>query len=375
MDQRRPRSHPHRTAWAGRPRIVGCRRPRVRDARASRCSAGSWIRPATPSTTRSSAAWRATGTRRPGDMIVRAVVGWGGKGVRGDTERAGSAGRRASTRASSPASTPSVSATRAPGARAPARRPGLRALRLRVGARPRLLLPEVRHADAARLIDAHLRLRLHAVRRRHRGDARHPRRRTHHLRVCGGALKKAMSTPRFYRGTGWARGTLDGRPHRECQETAIRRRPLPMAARTRPPARTLRSGSDGSSDKTVRAQGRFERQGPFGGENPPPARPMPRRALTSRARRRPPEPTRAARRVRLSRSPRPPPLHGGEPWDQQHARALGTHRGSSRASCPGTGYVRRAQVRGLLQPRSRGVRSRGAATGALEGDGRRRDRP
>ena len=41
-----------------------------------------------------------------GDMIVRAVVGWGGKGVRGDTDRIGSRllGRHP-RRTSSPAST------------------------------------------------------------------------------------------------------------------------------------------------------------------------------------------------------------------------------------------------------------------------------
>ena len=38
-----------------------------------------------------------------GDMIVRAVVGWGGKGVRGDTDRIGS---RAAVRESSPTSLP-----------------------------------------------------------------------------------------------------------------------------------------------------------------------------------------------------------------------------------------------------------------------------
>ena len=41
-----------------------------------------------------------------GDMIVRGVVGWGGKGVRGDTDRIGEpAPRRASSRTSSPTST------------------------------------------------------------------------------------------------------------------------------------------------------------------------------------------------------------------------------------------------------------------------------
>ena len=84
-----------------------------------------------------------------GELIVRAIIGWGGKGLRGDTERIGqkllsslyqqvagvgfSLGRR-SRRGCRP-SVPDG--------------PDLRALRLRGGKRQRLLLPEVRHAGRA----------------------------------------------------------------------------------------------------------------------------------------------------------------------------------------------------------------------------------
>jgi len=86
-----------------------------------------------------------------GDMLVRAVVGWGGRGVRGDTDRI--AGRilaglsrtswRASTRWASRRWT--VGAGRGPG------RAGVCPLRLRLGPRAGVLLPEVRHAAPPRL--------------------------------------------------------------------------------------------------------------------------------------------------------------------------------------------------------------------------------
>ena len=87
-----------------------------------------------------------------GDMICRAVVGWGGKGVRGDTDRIGAKllGGHPQQHPGQPVRTRS-DPDRAPGPGRGSRRPGLRALRVRVGARAGVLLPEVRHASAARL--------------------------------------------------------------------------------------------------------------------------------------------------------------------------------------------------------------------------------
>ena len=88
-------------------------------------------------------------------MIVRAVVGWGGKGVRGDTDRIGQKILAGCSRTSWP--TTSRWASRADRAARSGRRPRrarMRPLRLRVGARAGVLLPEVRHATPARLTPA-----------------------------------------------------------------------------------------------------------------------------------------------------------------------------------------------------------------------------
>ena len=87
-----------------------------------------------------------------GDMICRAVVGWGGRGVRGDTDRIGAkllAGLLTNVLANQHAM--GLTAIERPGPGRRSRRPGVRALRLRVGPRAGVLLPEVRHAPAARL--------------------------------------------------------------------------------------------------------------------------------------------------------------------------------------------------------------------------------
>ena len=87
-----------------------------------------------------------------GDMICRAVVGWGGKGVRGDTDRIGAkllGGVLSNILASQYAL--GLTADRAPGPGGGTGRPRLRALRLRVGPRAGVLLPEVRHAPPPRL--------------------------------------------------------------------------------------------------------------------------------------------------------------------------------------------------------------------------------
>ncbi len=87
-----------------------------------------------------------------GDMIVRGVVGWGGRGVRGDTDRIGAAdpGRAADQHPRQPVRA-RPDRRGATGARRRSRRPRLRPLRLRLGPRASVLLSQVRHAPAARL--------------------------------------------------------------------------------------------------------------------------------------------------------------------------------------------------------------------------------
>ena len=90
-----------------------------------------------------------------GDMIVRAVVGWGGKGVRGDTDRIAAKllVRDPHERPRQPVR-PRPDRDRAARAGRRPRRPRLRPLRVRLGPRARVLLPEVRHAPAPRLTAA-----------------------------------------------------------------------------------------------------------------------------------------------------------------------------------------------------------------------------
>ena len=70
-----------------------------------------------------------------GDMICRAVVGWGGKGVRGDTDRIGGQllGGHPQQHPGEPVR-PGPDRHRATGAGRRPGRPGLRPLRVRVGA-------------------------------------------------------------------------------------------------------------------------------------------------------------------------------------------------------------------------------------------------
>jgi hypothetical protein len=78
-----------------------------------------------------------------GDMIVRAVVGWGGKGVRGDTDRIGArilSGLLTNILANQYAL--GLTAVERPGAGRWAGRARLRPLRLRLGPRARVLLPK-----------------------------------------------------------------------------------------------------------------------------------------------------------------------------------------------------------------------------------------
>ena len=95
-----------------------------------------------------------------GDMIVRAVVGWGGKGVRGDTDRIGAKllGRHPHEHPRQPVR-PRPDRRRAARAGRRPRRARLRPLRVRLGPRAGVLLPEVRHAPAPRLTAAPRRCR------------------------------------------------------------------------------------------------------------------------------------------------------------------------------------------------------------------------
>ena len=213
-----------------------------------------------------------------GDMIVRALAGWGGKGVRGDTDRT------ADAHPVGPADEhPGQPVRHRPDAARPARagrrprRPGLRPLRLRVRPRSRLLLPQVRHAPAARLdrptTRALLRLRLPGVRSAHRGDARRPRHRP-------GALRRvrrpdaAPHLPSFHPLQGLRLGQ-DGRAREQCIG-----RPQPRVER--------------------RGRRRFEQRGR---RRPPMARARTRRRAAARPRptagtRRAPKPAKAGRRPR-----------------------------------------------------------------------------
>ena len=87
-----------------------------------------------------------------GELIVRAVIGWGGKGLRGGTERIGAEDGQLALPAGARfrlqpwrgrAGTASLDR--------PPIGPDVRALRVRGRQRQRLLLPEVRHAHAAGL--------------------------------------------------------------------------------------------------------------------------------------------------------------------------------------------------------------------------------
>ena len=148
-----------------------------------------------------------------GDMIVRAVVGWGGKGVRGDTDRNAArllAGLFNNVTADTHA-IGTVSVERPIHGHEPWRT-GLRPLRVRLRARTGLLLPQVRHADAARLTGApgghvpfydyvcancgHEMEVMHSV--HGHGPAACPK--------CDGTMKKAISAPAVhFKGSGWAR--------------------------------------------------------------------------------------------------------------------------------------------------------------------------
>ena len=149
-----------------------------------------------------------------GDMIVRSVVGWGGKGVRGDTDRIAAkllAGILTNVLANQHALGLTAVDRPVPGRRT--RWPRLRPLRVRLGPRAGVLLPEVRHAPPPRLTRGRPTRRcpptITSARTAHRFEVIHsvtadgpttcP--------VCGAApVRKAFSAPTIhFKGSGWAK--------------------------------------------------------------------------------------------------------------------------------------------------------------------------
>ena len=256
------------TRWSSSSRSTRSTSPSTPSS--ARCSTARSTRPATPSTTRSSVASPSHWDEATGDMIVRAVVGWGGKGVRGDTDRIG-----AKLLVGHPHEHPGQPVRagpdrdRAAGAGRRSGRPRLRPLRLRVGPRAGVLLPEVRHAPAARLT----------------GGARRPCRSTTtsaatavtgprsstgstthgptFCPVCGaeGTMTKAFTAPTIhFKGSGWAkkdrssssavgrsstigRGRDERRRRLPASPGSERRRRVVSATRRRRPRRSRRTAT------------------------------------------------------------------------------------------------------------------------------------
>ena len=148
-----------------------------------------------------------------GDMIVRALVGWGGKGVRGDTDRTATkilSGLLTNVLASQYAV--GLDAARAAGAGGRAR--WTRAAPTAASPRPTSAPSTAPSAacaccaaKAAERTRCPLRLRLHGVRARPRGRATAstsdgPRR----CAYCGGRMRQVFSPPAVhFKGSGWAK--------------------------------------------------------------------------------------------------------------------------------------------------------------------------
>ena len=198
-----------------------------------------------------------------GDMICRAVVGWGGKGVRGDTDRIGAKllGGHPEQHPRQPVRA-RADADRAARAGRRSRRSRVCPLRLRVGARAGLLLPEVRHAPAARL-----RLRPPdarsttttappAVGGSRSSTASTPNRPPSARCAAAGPIRKAISAPTIhYKGSGWAKKERSATASPSTVEGDGRRR---LAARAGPatqrgPAVTPAAESSSSSTRPKKA--------------------------------------------------------------------------------------------------------------------------
>ena len=208
-------------------------------------------------------------------MIVRAVVGWGGKGVRGDTDRIGARSSLVGHPHQRPRQPvrPRADRRRPAGAGRRARRPRLRPLRVRVGPRAGVLLPEVRHAAPSRLSAARptrdADLRLHLLQNGHRFEVIHGVNADGPTRLPD--LRRERRSDKAFVGAGdpfqgHAAGRRriaarrPGRPprtQREGSSTATAGRP-PTAARAPDRAPTADSGTaraDGSSPATAHRRG------------------------------------------------------------------------------------------------------------------------
>ena len=270
-----------------------------------------------------------------GDMIVRAVVGWGGKGVRGDTDRIGA--RLLAGHLHERPGQPVRHGHHQHRAAGPGRRPGrprVRPLRVRLGPRAGLLLPEVRHAPAPRLTAPDDQTGPAA--RRSEGVPTYDYRCTvcgHEIEVvhgvhghgpdacpvCGGAMRKAFVVPAIhFKGSGWAK-----KDRGASSSTKAARRPEPATARSPGRGRRLDGRDHAESAASSATPGR-----PAEGDRREPARgetlgPADERELGDGRRRRPtgsPWPRRRA-------SSRRPTSTSGRPRS-----AAGRGPGSSRAS-------------------------------------------
>ena len=206
-----------------------------------------------------------------GDMIVRGVVGWGGRGVRGDTDRIASrilGGLLTNILANQYAIGPHRG--RAAGAGRGSRRPRVRPLRVCVGPRARLLLSQVRDAAAPRLTrrrrdaDADLRVPVHRVRAPHRHPPRDQRSRARssaRRAAREGTMRKQFAPPTIhFKGSGWAKKDRGAASSTKAAAAAGKSgesgdgssssggRPTP--ARPTPARRTPRRSGGGSSSES-----------------------------------------------------------------------------------------------------------------------------
>ena len=211
MAQRPPPAQPDHPPRARRARDDRRRRPRVRHVRLRACSTARPTRPGYPEYNAVVGGVASHWDEATGDMIVRGVVGWGGRGVRGDTDRIASrilGGLLTNILANQFAM--GLTAVERPGARRRSRRPRVRPLRVRVGPRAGVLLPQVRDAAAPRLTraehpDADLRVPLHRVRPSRRHPPRDQRSRAAVLPVVRRARGRCASSSRRRRSTSRAR--------------------------------------------------------------------------------------------------------------------------------------------------------------------------
>ena len=206
-----------------------------------------------------------------GDQMVRGIVGWGGRGVRGDTERT-------ATRILSGILVAIVSSRGAAEVVEVERplppdgqRPRLPALPVRPGRPQRVLLPQVRHAHAARLtLVPTYDYRCTACGRQvevvHGIHATGPAT----CEVCGGAMRKALSTPAIhFKGSGWAKKDAQVGERRQGGRRDPRRLPIPLGPSLPRPA----TGSASRRFSQGREAARPQTSAPTAGAHQPVGRP------------------------------------------------------------------------------------------------------